>query len=143
MPKLITLEEKRTIELAIHQAEQLTSAEIRVHLDSHCKIEPLDRAVEIFKTLKMDKTVQRNGILIYIAISDKKMAIIGDKGIDQHVTPTFWDTTKNTMITYFVEGKLVEGIIAGIQEVVKVVEPFYKPAPTYINELSNEVTEGN
>ncbi len=61
--KFFSLEEKNTIKKAILNAEIDTSGEIRVHIESECKEDILDRAAFLFKKLEMEKTSYRNGVL--------------------------------------------------------------------------------
>ena len=61
----------------------------------------------------MDKTAQRNGVLIYLAHADHKFAIIGDTGINRVVPDNFWETTKVAMNAHFATGNLADGIVAG------------------------------
>jgi uncharacterized membrane protein len=79
------------VEQAIAKAELQTSAEIRVHIEDECSGTALDRAVFVFTSLKMHNTAQRNGILIYIAMENRKAAVIGDKGIHEKVAPSYWN----------------------------------------------------
>ena len=51
----------------------------------------LDRAAWVFKKLGMHKTAERNGVLFYLAVDDRKFAIIGDAGINAKVPAGFWD----------------------------------------------------
>jgi uncharacterized membrane protein len=72
MPRnLFTEEEIRAIESAIAKAEQQTSGEIRLFVDLRCKGEVMDRAVWVFRRLKMHRTKERNGVLFYIALNDR------------------------------------------------------------------------
>ena len=75
---LFTPEQKQQIVAAIKEAEKNTSGEIRVHIDKKCKEDVLDRAAFLFDTLSMQKTAERNGVLIYIATEDRQLAILGD-----------------------------------------------------------------
>lgn len=56
---------------AIRLAEKQTSGEIRIHIEPGCKIEPVERALEVFTELKMHTTALQNGVLIYLATDDK------------------------------------------------------------------------
>jgi uncharacterized membrane protein len=70
----------------IRNAEQQTSGEVRIFVESRCRyVDPLDRAKEIFFQLGMDKTNQRNGTLLYVAVKDHQAAVFGDEGIHQKV----------------------------------------------------------
>ena len=73
-----TKEQEDIIIQAIKEAELNTSGEIRLHVENNCKINVLDRASHIFKKLSMHKTALRNGVLFYLAVKDKKFAILGD-----------------------------------------------------------------
>ena len=92
----------------------VTSGEIRVHTEPHCKGNVLDRAADLFYKLKMQETAQRNGVLIYIAYKDRKLAIVGDKGINDVVPDDFWDSTFDVMTTHFKRGDFLRGTIYGI-----------------------------
>lgn len=70
--KYFTQAQKDAMVAAIQEAEKCTSGEIRIHFQNHCQTNPLDNAVEVFEKLKMHETAQRNGVLIFIALKDKK-----------------------------------------------------------------------
>ena len=128
------------IKRAIQQAEKNTSGEIRVHIEKHCKQDVLHRAAAIFHSLKMDKTEAQNGVLIYVALSDKTFAIVGDKGIDSKVPPDFWESTKHTMLQYFKQDQIAEGIIAGIHLAGEKLKTFFPYMQGDKNELSDDVS---
>ena len=87
--------QKTAMVAAIRQAEKDTSGEIRIHFENHCRKNVLDRAAQVFADLKMHKTALRNGVLIYVALEDKQLAILGDAGINAKVPDHFWDDIKN------------------------------------------------
>ena len=110
-------ENETLITKAIEKAEHQTSGEIRVHVESKCKGEVLDRAAWLFKKLKMHETKDRNGVLIYLSINDRKFAIIGDAGINKVVPAEFWDENKEMMISHFKKGEFAIGLINGIEKI--------------------------
>ena len=127
---------------SIENAELNTSGEIRLHVEDTCKINPIDRAIEIFEKLEMHKTELHNGVLFYLAIKDKKIAVIGDKGINDIVTENFWDDVKNEIINEFKNNQFTEGICKGIEmagEKLKMHFPFQLDDT---NELSNDISFG-
>jgi Predicted membrane protein len=74
-------EEQRLIVQAIQRAERNTSGEVRVHVESRCSyMDALDRAVELFAEMGMQATVERNGVLVYVAVKDHQLAVFGDEG---------------------------------------------------------------
>ena len=87
--QFLSKEEEQLVVQAIQSAEHQTGGEIRVHIESICKGNVLDRAAWQFKSLKMHKTALRNGVLIYLSTDDRKFAIIGDAGINAVVPEGF------------------------------------------------------
>ncbi|MBP7506754.1 MAG: TPM domain-containing protein [Prolixibacteraceae bacterium] len=135
-------EEKKEIEQSIKEAEKNTSGEIRVHIESNCSENELDRAAYWFSELKMHKTELRNGVLIYMALSDKKFAIIGDIGINMKVSTDFWESTKEQMIGYFKEQNITKGICAGIIEAGNQLKRHFPYQKDDLNELNDEISFG-
>lgn len=138
---LTTGEEAEIIE-AIVNAERNTSGEIRVHLEATTKLDPYIRAQEVFHFLKMDNTKEDNGVLIYVAVEDKKFAICGDKGIHKAVPEGFWDSTKDIMQSHFRKGEFKEGLVAGILKAGQELNTHFPWRHDDTNELSNEISKG-
>jgi uncharacterized membrane protein len=136
-------EEQEDIKQAIMNSELDTSGEIRVHIESVCKGDVLDRAAYIFKKLGMSKTAQRNGVLIYLAVRNRKFAIIGDQGIHAKVPADFWDTIKLKMLDYFREGKFSDGLIYAITESGIHLKKYFPHKKDDINELPDDISFGN
>lgn len=136
-------DERNKIVKAISQAEAMTSGEIRLHVEATCKHEnTLDRATEIFYQLKMDATEQKNGVLIYLAYSDHRFAIIGDKGINEVVPTNFWDSTKEVMRNHFKQEQYLEGVLFAINEIGLHLKQYFPLTSNDKNELTNEISEG-
>ena len=124
---------------AIAEAEKATSGEIRIAIEKHCQESPFDRATQFFVKLGMDKTAEKNGVLIYLAHEDHKFAIIGDRGINKVVPEDFWETTQIAMKAHFMAGNLADGIIAGIALAGEKLALFFPYKSDDINELPNEI----
>mgnify|MGYP000483219654 FL=1 len=137
---MINKEENDLIVSAIQKAEQQTSGEIRVHIDKKCSTDAVKRAVQVFEKLGMHNTALRNGVLIYVSFSDRKLAIIGDQGIDAVVLADFWVSTKDQMIHCFKENRFADGIIAAISEAGMQLKSFFPYMENDENELSNEIS---
>ena len=134
--------EEQEIVQAILKAEKNTSGEIRVHIEAHTRLDHFDRAKEVFHLLKMDNTKDENGVLIYVAVNDKKFVVYGDKGIDKVTPDTFWETTRDIIQAQFKTGKYKEGIIGGILAAGNELEAHFPWKHDDLNELSNEVSKG-
>jgi uncharacterized membrane protein len=135
-------EEKKEIEKAIQTAELNTSGEIRLHIERKCPEDELDRAAFWFAELKMHKTAQRNGVLFYMALEDRKFAILGDMGINAKVEPEFWDHTKELMLGFFKEGKMTQGLCVGIIQAGLQLQKHFPYQSNDVNELSDEISFG-
>ena len=133
-------EQKELIISAIREAELNTSGEIRVHLENHCKIDVLDRAAEIFGTLKMHKTKLRNGVLFYLAMKDHKLAILGDMGINHKVPDHFWEEIRDFMVAEFKAGKYAEGLAEGIKMAGQQLKFHFPYQSGDKNELSDDIS---
>ncbi len=111
---LFTEQEQQQIVAAVKEAELNTSGEIRVHLERKCKEDVLDHAAFMFDQLEMQKTELRNGVLFYLAVEDRKLAILGDAGINQKVPSGFWDNIRDFMVSNFKNGEFTKGLSEGI-----------------------------
>ena len=138
----LTANEELEIVNAIVEAEKNTSGEIRVHIEPMSNKDHFERAQEVFHYLKMDNTKEENGVLIYIAVHDKKFVIYGDKGINRVVPDNFWDNTKTILENHFKKGDFKQGIIEGILMAGKELETHFPWQHNNTNELSNEVSKG-
>lgn len=136
-------EEQERVVHAINVAENETSGEIRVVIENHCPDEVQDRATYYFSKLGMHKTVLKNGVLIYIALEDHKFAIIGDKGINERVEDDFWNCTKDVMVEEFRQGRIVEGLVAGIGHAGRQLAKFFPREHDDVNELPNDIVFGD
>jgi uncharacterized membrane protein len=138
--KYFTEEEKLQITNAIRVAETNTSGEIRVHIEKLCKGNVLDRAAYIFEKLEMHKTKLRNGVLFYVAVDDRKFAILGDAGINMKVPDNFWEEITNEVISRFKDGKYAEGIANGIIKAGVQLKEHFPYQSDDVNELSDEIS---
>lgn len=138
---LSTADEQEIVQ-AILSAEKKTSGEIRVHIEAHTRLDHFDRAKEVFHLLKMDNTKDENGVIIYIAVNDRKFAIYGDCGIDGVVPENFWKTTKDVIEAQFKNENFKEGIIDGVLMAGKELETYFPWQHGDTNELNNEVSKG-
>lgn len=137
----LSIEEEQEIVQAIVKAEKNTSGEVRVHIEKQSKLSPLERAQEVFFELKMEATKDRNGVLFYVSVADKKFAIIGDKGINDVVAIDFWDTTKEIVIDHFKKGNFKTGLVEGILSAGNQLKAYFPYQSDDENELSNEISK--
>jgi uncharacterized membrane protein len=136
-------EASKAIVRAISTLEKQTYGELRIHVEDLCEGDPLDRAVEIFGKLKMYKTKSKSGVLLYFATEDKKIAILGDTGIDSIVEPSYWNHIIETISETIRQQDIPQGILKGVELVgEKLIEHFPESSGQH-NELPNEISYGN
>jgi uncharacterized membrane protein len=133
-------DQKEAIRKAIVEAEEKTSGEIRVHIEEKCEEGAVQRAEKIFGKLNMHKTAERNGVLIYLAVTSRVFAIYGDKGIHEKVPTLFWDSTSAVMERNFKEGKFTEGLTAGIAMAGEQLATHFPHKADDKNELTNDIS---
>jgi len=135
-------QEKEEIKQAIMNAELDTSGEIRVHIENTFTGDVMDRAAFIFKQLGMNKTELRNGVLIYLAVKNRRFAIIGDSGIHKVVPENFWDNIKVRMLDHFREGRFADGLIEAVIAAGEHLKKHFPRQRNDVNELTDEISFG-
>ncbi len=138
----LTAEEEQEIVNAILEAEKNTSGEIRVHIEATAGIDHFSRAQQVFHFLKMDNTKDGNGVLLYVAVNDKRFVIYGDRGIDRAVPKGFWESTKDIIASHFKNGNFKQGIVEGVLKAGKELEEHFPWQRGDTNELSDAVSKG-
>jgi uncharacterized membrane protein len=141
MPKNQFSKAQRTaIQGAIAAAELHTSGEIRVHVARQCKGDPMEEAIVVFEKLEMHQTKLRNGILFYLSLEDHKLAILGDKGINDNVPAHFWDAIRDKMIGFFKKGEFTEGLMEGIALAGQQLKSAFPYLEDDVDELSTTIS---
>ncbi len=143
LQELFSDKEKQLIQNTIALAEKNTSGEIRIHIDKSCKNDPTKQAIYIFEKLNMHSTELKNGILIYLAVKERKLAVIGDKGINDVVNEDFWIDIKDILVSNFQKGDFTNGLILGIEKCGEKLSHYFPHLENDKNELSNEISFGN
>lgn len=139
----LTKEERHSIESAIAQAEHRTSGEIRIHIETNCPSEPKERALRTFHLLGMNKTANRNGVLIYVACNSRDIAVIGDKGINNAVPDGFWKDVVALLTSSFSEGKYADGLKGAVSLVGEKLSEYFPYMREDVNELADEISIGD
>ncbi|WP_299889487.1 TPM domain-containing protein [uncultured Lacinutrix sp.] len=138
---LTTIEEQEIV-AAIREAEQETSGEIRVHIETTSNGDIDTRSLEVFSILKMQNTELHNAVLIYVAVKDHAFAIYGDKGINDVVSKTFWDDTKNVIQEHFKNGNFKQGLVDGILLAGQQLKAYFPYTTHDYNELDDSISKG-
>lgn len=136
--------EKGQIVEAIRKAEQRTSGELRLFVERRCRfVDPVMRAKELFLVLKMTETSERNGVLIYVAMKDRQLAVYGDDGIHQKVGNEFWNREVARMLREFNRENYTTGIVQVIHDIGEALTTHFPyDGLTDKNELPDDIVFG-
>jgi uncharacterized membrane protein len=140
--KFFTSDEEHQIMTAIRTAERASSGEIRLFVESECKETIEKRTVQVFKRLKMYRTRERNGVLLYVAMESHKFAIFGDEGIHKKMGFSFWTAEAATMKSYFERGEIIEGLCKTIVDIGEALKTHFPHPPDDRNELPDKPVYG-
>lgn len=129
------------IEAAIAKAERETSGEIRVVILHQPVADALVAAQSAFLRLGMDKTKERNAVLIFVAPESQNFAVIGDDGVHQKCGQAFWDELALAMSDAFKAGQYTEGLLKGIDRAADLLGQHFPHRPGDTNELPDKIVE--
>lgn len=136
----LTETELNTLVEVIQEAENLSTGEIRIHIDANTESNFAQKAWKVFQSLEMQKTQERNGVLFYINFEQKYLTVIGDKGIHHQVHQQFWDDIHDEMTQGFAQQIYFETIKKAILKTGVELKKYFPIKGENPNELPNEIT---
>jgi len=135
------LEHDRIVD-AIKKAEAKTSGQIRVFLQrGRFEEDALERAQKKFLQLGMEKTAERNAVLIFVAPRMQKFAVIGDEGVHAKCGEKFWEELVARMRQHFLREDFTEALLEAVEATGGLLAKYFPrtgPAP---NELPDDIIE--
>ena len=141
--QFFTPEQQHRMVQAVQQAEKNTSGEVRIFVESKCAyMDAVDRARDIFFSLKMEKTKDRNAVLLYMAIDDRQLALFADEGIYQRLGQEYWDNEAKKMINAFTKDDYTGGVCLVVEEIGQALKKEFPYQSTDKNELPDQIVFG-
>jgi len=142
--ELFTAEQRQSIVDAIRSSEKRTSGELRVFIESRCRfVDAIDRAAELFFRLEMERTDDRNAVLIYLAVKDRQLAVFGDENIHKKVGKEYWNEIVAKMIADFDKNDFANGIRQSVIDVGNALHTYFPyDNDTDKNELPDDIVFG-
>src|SRR3954471_23527823 len=136
------LEHDRIAE-AIKKAEAKTSGQIRVFLQrGKFEGDALEKAQGKFFQLGMQKTTERNAVLIFVAPRMQKFAVVGDQGIHEKCGRQFWEKLVDRMRQHFLREDFTEALLEAIEAAGSLLAKYFPRTGPATNELPDEMVEG-
>ena len=141
--QFFTAEQQHQMVLAVQQAEKNTSGEVRIFVESKCEyMNAVDRAKEIFFHLKMEKTKDRNAVLLYMAMDDRQLALFADEGIYQRLGQEYWDEKVKKITSAFTKDDHTDGVCMVVTEIGEALKTEFPYQSNDKNELPDEIVFG-
>ncbi|AZA58723.1 hypothetical protein EG349_08890 [Chryseobacterium shandongense] len=125
---------------AIQSAEEHSTGEIRVHIDSNTDNDNAKTAFRVFEELCMAKTAERNAVLFHVNFHQKYLTIIGDTGIHEKVHQSYWDHLHDYITSEFAKGNYYKALKSAILETGLELKKHFPVTGENANELPNEIT---
>ena len=125
--------------LAIQQAETKTSGEIRVFVSHRAVADPVAAAQKHFHKLRMNRTRDRNGVLIFVAPRSQKFAIFGDLGVHEKCGNVFWSQVALEMTERFKKSEWTSAVTHAIGKAGELLAEHFPRRPDDVNELPDKV----
>ena len=127
---------------AIAAAEKTTSGEIRVFIDRGALAgDPLESAQKKFLELGMQKTSERNAILIFVAPEAQKFAVIGDEGVHQKCGVGYWEQLVDAMRAHFRREEFTDALVEAIESAGQLLASYFPRQHDDRNELPDAPVE--
>jgi putative membrane protein len=87
------------------------------------------------------RTREENGILIYLSCLEKRVVVLGDRGIHQKMGDHHWDDVRDGIIQGIHNGRAREGICEAIERCGKALAEHFPHRSDDVNELPDRVVE--
>lgn len=146
MENLLTDTEMASLVEAIQNAEAHSTGEIRIHLHQHASNESSTAeqnaklALEVFKSLNMQNTRDRNAVLFHLNLPQKYLTILGDEGIHKVVKQEFWDRLHDETTAEFAKGNFCGGLIKALEKTGYELKTHFPVLGENKNELTDEIS---
>ena len=128
------------VEKAIEEAELLTSAEFKLHIEESCNEDLLDRAAFVFSELEVHKTQLRNAVLLYVSANDRKVSILADAGAKAHLSEEVLSQCLSSLINDFKSNNYAGGIRSCFLTIANALKLSFPYQENDTNEISNKVS---
>lgn len=117
----LTAKDKKNLVKRIKDIETHSNGSVKIHLDKWCKTNAQYKAQNVFVNLGMDKHSAANAVLIYVAVKERKLAIVGDVGFCAEVTKDYWQRLCDSMV----DGIKTRGLLWALNVTLDEIELAY------------------
>lgn len=87
------------------------------------------------------RTREANGVVIYLSLLERRVVVLGDKGIHEKMGNPHWDDVRDKIIQGIRQGRPREGICAAVESCGKALAAHFPRRPDDVNELPDGVID--
>lgn len=100
-----------------------------------------DQAIRHFKVGAERRTHGNTGVLIYLSMQEHRAEIVADDSIAEKVAPEVWGEAMGDMLEEIKQGRIAEGMAAGVRDVGFVLAQHFPRDEDDQNELPDRLIE--
>ncbi|MCL1981421.1 MAG: hypothetical protein FWG62_10160 [Proteobacteria bacterium] len=116
---------------------------LRLFIRKHRAQEEVERAaVNRFYGEGLHVTREATGVLIYISVLERRVFILGDRGINERIGPHAWQGLIDTLVAGIKEGCAGESLCSVIEKIGVMLHIHFPPVADDRNELDNLLIAG-
>ncbi len=124
------------LQARVAASESRHSGEIRICVEAGLPLSYLwrhasarDRALTMFGKLRVWDTEHNNGVLIYLLLAERRIEIVADRGLNQHVSAEHWAQIARDMSAAFQSAHFEQGLNQAVDAVGELLHRHFPLAP--------------
>ena len=98
-----------------------------------------ERAIRAFYEKRLYRTREENGILVFISILERKVWVLGDRGVDRKISHDTWNALAREISAGIREGRACEALCAVIEKCGTILAEHFPKKNDDINELPDDL----
>jgi putative membrane protein len=96
------------------------------------------RSRQMFLDQGVTETRERSGVLMYLSEAERRVELLADRGIHEHVGAEDWQKLVDEVVGAIRKGQAAEGVGAAVDAIGARLAQHFPPSPDDINELPDE-----
>lgn len=144
--KMLNKHERAALAHAVHTAEQGSSGQIRVVVETSLNLGRLlqkqrarERALEVFAHERVWDTASNNGVLLYLLCAERDAEIVADRGLNDKVSDAEWAAICGSLEREVQIVGFPTALSQAIERIGAILRRAF-PSDRSVNELGNEIT---
>jgi putative membrane protein len=101
-----------------------------------------DRAQQVFFEQGLHRTINATGVLLFISLFERRVWILGDRGINERIDPQEWETMVRQLVQGIREERAADALCTVIGRCGALLRTHFPRQQADKNELSDEVIVG-